>query len=69
MLFRSTAKNIKDTFKGFFALLDIGKMALTAIVGGLLSLTKALFPVTGNFLSVTGGIGDFIVAIRDALKS
>ena len=64
-----TAKNIKDTFKGFFALLDIGKMALTAIVGGLLSLVKALFPVTGNFLSVTGGIGDFIVAIRDALKS
>ncbi len=64
-----TAKNIKDTFKGFFALLDIGKMALTAIVGGLLSLVKALFPVTGNFLSVTGGVGDFIVAIRDALKS
>lgn len=64
-----TAKNIKDTFKGFFALLDIGKMALTAITGGLISLVKALFPVTGNFLSVTGGIGDFIVAIRDALKS
>jgi tape measure domain-containing protein len=64
-----TAKNIKDTFKGFFALLDIGKMALTAIVGGLLSLVKTLFPVTGGFLSVTGGIGDFIVAIRDALKS
>jgi tape measure domain-containing protein len=64
-----TAKNIKDTFKGFFALLDIGKMALTAIAGGLISLVKALFPVTGNFLSVTGGVGDFIVAIRDALKS
>lgn len=64
-----TAKNIKDTFKGFFALLDIGKMALTAIVGGLFSLVKVLFPVTDNFLSVTGGVGDFIVAIRDALKS
>ena len=64
-----TAKNIKDTFKGFFALLDIGKMALTAITGGLVSLVKTLFPVTGNFLSVTGGVGDFIVAIRDALKS
>jgi len=64
-----TAKNIKDTFKGFFALLDIGKMALTAIAGGLISLVKALFPVTGSFLSVTGGVGDFIVAIRDALKS
>jgi tape measure domain-containing protein len=64
-----TAKNIKDTFKGFFALLDIGKMALTAIAGGLISLVKALFPVAGSFLSVTGGVGDFIVAIRDALKS
>ncbi|MFA5433209.1 MAG: tape measure protein [Candidatus Paceibacterota bacterium] len=64
-----TAKNIKDTFKGFFALLDIGKMALTAIAEGLISLVKALFPVTGSFLSVTGGVGDFIVAIRDALKS
>ncbi len=64
-----TAKNIKDTFKGFFALLDIGKMALTAIAGGFISLVKVLFPVTGSFLSVTGGVGDFIVAIRDALKS
>lgn len=43
-----TTKNIKDTFKGFFALLDIGKMALTAIVGGLFLLLKHYFqlPVT-----------------------
>ena len=64
-----TAQNIKSTFKGFFALLDIGKMAITAIVSGISDLIKTLFPVTGNFLSLTGGIGDFIVAIRDALKS
>ncbi|MDD2299633.1 MAG: tape measure protein [Fermentimonas sp.] len=62
-------KNISKTFAGFFALLDIGRMAITAIVSGILDLIKALFPVTGNFLSLTGGIGDFIVAIRDALKS
>lgn len=64
-----TAANIKSTFKGLFALLDIGRMALTAIVSGISDLIKTLFPVTGNFLSLTGGIGDFIVAIRDALKS
>ncbi|MFA5655108.1 MAG: tape measure protein [Dysgonamonadaceae bacterium] len=68
-LSEATSANLKSTFKGFFALLDIGRMALTAITGGFISLTKTLFPVTGNFLSVTGGIGDFIVAIRDALKS
>ncbi|MDD2300616.1 MAG: tape measure protein, partial [Fermentimonas sp.] len=67
-LSKATSENLKNTFKGLFALLDIGRMALTAITGGFISLVKTLFPVTGNFLSVTGGIGDFIVAIRDALK-
>jgi tape measure domain-containing protein len=64
-----TAKNIKDTFKGLFALLDIGKMAIGALIKSVFSLIKILFPVTDSFLSITGGIGNFIVAIRDALKS
>ena len=64
-----TAQNIKSTFKGFFALLDIVKMALTAVISVIGSLVRTLFPVTDSFLTVTGGVGDFIVAIRDALKS
>lgn len=62
-------KNFTRTLKGFFALIDIGRMALTAVVTGMISLTKTLFPATNNFLSVTASIGDFIVAIRDALKA
>jgi tape measure domain-containing protein len=64
-----TAQNIKSTFKGLFALLDIIKMALTAFISVIGSLVRTLFPVTDSFLTVTGGVGDFIVAIRDALKS
>jgi tape measure domain-containing protein len=64
-----TANNIKNTFKGLFALLDIGKQALFAIGSGLLSVIKYLLPAGASFLSFTGDIGEFIVSINTALKS
>ena len=64
-----TATNLKNTFKGFFALLDIGKMALTALANGLGSLVKMFLPVGDGVLYFTGGIGNFIVAIDQAIKS
>lgn len=64
-----TAANIKRTFKGLFAILDIGKQALFALGNGLASVIKYLLPAGAGFLSFTGNIGDFIVSIDEALKS
>lgn len=64
-----TAKNLKNTFAGFFAFLDIGKQALMAISNGLFSVAKTFLPISGSFLSFTGSIGQFIVALDNAIKS
>ena len=64
-----TAENLKRTFKGLFAFIDIGKQVFGALLSAFASVIKFMFPVTSSFLSVTGSVGDFIVAIDEALKS
>lgn len=61
--------NIKSTAKGFFALLDIGRMVLVGFVGMVGDLLGVVLSGTGGFLGFTGGVGDFIVKMRDAIKA
>ena len=61
--------NFKMTFKGAFAFVDIigqGLNALGQIIGHLL---EKLLPLGDGFLGVTGGIGEWIVSIDEAIKS
>ena len=63
-----TAEKIKRTFSGFFAVLDIGRMA----VGGVFDVVKHLFSAFGGeaakgILDTTASIGDFLVALRDTI--
>jgi len=64
----TTAANIKSTFKGVFALLDIGVMAIKALAQGAFDLVGAILPVGDGLLGITGGIGEFIVGLRNSLK-
>jgi phage-related protein len=64
-----TSDNLKRTFKGLFALLDIGKQAFVAIAGGLASVIKYILPAGNGVLSFTGSIGDFIVMLDKSIKS
>ena len=63
-----TADNIRHTFHGLFAALDIGRQ----IVSGILSMFKSLFVTlgagSGGFLNFTAGVGDFIVKLDEAMK-
>lgn len=64
-----TLNNFKMTFKGAFAFVDIigqGLKALGQILGHLL---EKLLPLGDGFLGVTGGIGEWIVSIDEAIKS
>lgn len=63
-----SAENLKNTFKGFFAVLDIGAQALSAIFSGITSLLPVVPKLGGGFLNVTGGLGELIVSIDDFLK-
>ena len=65
----TTADNLKRTFKGVFALLDIGVKVITALFDGFSKFIGYISPAAGGLLDFTAGIGDFIVSINDALES
>jgi tape measure domain-containing protein len=65
---QTTIENLRRTFRGIFAILDIGKQ----IIGGIFSVFAKMFGAVaqgrGDFLSLTAGIGDFLVKVDNALK-
>lgn len=64
-----TANNLKRTFKGVFALFDIGVQAIKSLIGGFADLIGYVAPAGEGILGFTAGIGDFIVGVNDAIKS
>lgn len=63
-----TAENLKRTFAGLFAVVDIGAKAFKFVASTVGLLFKAIAPVAGGLLSVTGGIGDFLVGLNNAIE-
>ena len=63
-----TISNLKRTFEGLFALLDIGKQILSGIFTVFGKVFGAVSKGGGSFLNLTGNIGDFIKSIDEALK-
>ena len=64
----ATVEGLRSTFRGLFAVLDIGKQVISGIFTMFGELFGALHKGSGNFLEVTGGVGDFLVALDKALK-
>lgn len=60
---------LKRTFKGVFAVFDIAFTIISQVVGVIFRLIGAISGTGGGFLQVTGTIGDFLVMVRDAIKS
>ena len=64
-----TSKNIKSTFKGLFALLDIGRQALSALFNVVKPLFGYMGDASGGVLELTGSFGDWLVKLNEAIKS
>ena len=64
-----TANNLRRTFAGFFAILGIGWELLKAGVKFFFDLIGKITGAGGGLLNFTGNIGDFLVALHDAIKS
>lgn len=64
-----TLNNFKMTFKGAFAFVDIIGQGLKAFGQILGHVLEKLLPLGDGFLGVTGGIGEWIVSIDEAIKS
>lgn len=66
---KTDSENLKITFKGLFALLDIGIQVFKAVTSGLIDLTGCISPVGSGFLNLSAGIGKYIVKIDEAIKN
>lgn len=63
------SKNLKSTFKGVFAVLDIGAQAFKAVAGGVADLISYFVPAGNGILSLTGNFGEFFVSLDETVKS
>lgn len=63
-----TANNLRRTFAGFFAILGIGWELLKAGVKFFFDLIGKMTGAGGGLLEFTGNIGDFLVALHEAIK-
>lgn len=68
-----TLNLLQRTFAGFFAVLDIGWMVIKQVATVIKRLFDVIFAGSGQsssgILEFTAGLGDFLVKIRDAIKS
>lgn len=60
--------NLKSTFKGFFAVLDIVKQAAEAVWNALRPLFGGVGTLSSGILGLTGSFGDWLVALDETIK-
>lgn len=65
----TASANLKSTFKGLFAILDIIKQAFSAIFTAIKPLFGGFGTLGDGILGFTGGIGDAIVAFGEFIKT
>lgn len=64
----STSLKIKSSFKGVFAVFDIGVMAVKAVVNAIVPLTSGLDGLGGKALNAASTVGKFLTNIRDGIR-
>lgn len=60
--------NLKSTFKGLFAVLDIVKQAFSAVFNAVKPLFGGITDLAGGILGLTGGFGNWLVGVDEAIK-
>ena len=68
ILSEEAQKKVKSTFKGLFAVIDIGVTIIKEVISGLAKLIGKLAGIGGEFVHVTGAIGDWLSYLRDSIK-
>lgn len=64
----TNSENLKRTFKGLFAVIDIVKQAFVAVAKGVGSLLGGTGDLASSILSVTARFGDWLVKLDDTIK-
>ena len=63
-----TADKLRNTFAGLFAVIDIVLYITKSVLKVLYEVLKSLSFINEGILDVSGGIGGFLVALRNAIK-
>lgn len=63
-----TTKNLKNTFKGIFAVIDIVGQALKAIFQAVVPLFDGFSDASGGVLALTGSFGEWLVKLDESIK-
>lgn len=63
-----TMENLKNTFRGLFAVLDLVKQVFTAILKPVIFLLSGTDDLVGGILAITGSFGNFIAGIDEVIK-
>lgn len=65
----TTAGKIKNTFKGLFSAINLGKNVIGVLLKALTPVTKIFTSLGTLLLSITSGVGRFISSINDAANA
>lgn len=65
---KNVFSNIKSTFKGLFAILDIVGTVITKVAGGAVKLLSNITGLGNGMLKMTGSLGDWLSGLRDSIK-
>lgn len=63
------SENLRRTFRGVFALMDIGKQIFFGVTKALSPLFGKVTELSGGLLGFTGNIGDWIVGLSESLRA
>lgn len=59
---------IKSTFKGIFAVLDIFATAIKKVAGGMIKLISNITGLGSGLIGISGSLGDWLSGLRDSIK-
>lgn len=67
-LSETTSENLKSTFKGLFAVLDIIRQAVMAVFNAIGSLLGGVGSLGAGVLGITGSFGEWLVKLNEFIK-
>lgn len=62
-----TAEKVKNTFKGLFAILHMGKEFIFAVASGLKPLISLFSKLLGGVTGASGGLGEWLVKLDESI--
>ena len=68
ILSKSQSKQLKNTFKGLFSVIDIGVTFIKDFAKGIVDLESNFTGFDGSILDITGSIGEWLSDLRDSIK-